>query len=247
MEVMFSNNNEELANQVDNDIKSAKDKGEVDTEEVNYKNLGDGNIAITDKENGEVTLAQSAEDTPDTYDLIAVPDGQLEKYLHPSEEGKKGVQVGVPDEKVENHLDGKSVISPNLNDGGLNPEAGHEKKAVDTAEEGPTDKDTCPGCGKNPCECEGEDEEKEFSVSTDNTVVMRIFSDQEFCERIFSEVIESEETAKVGDLKIEKVDDAAVVVTDITTGDQAKVDLDDDEMNVTELDSKEFSDDELFC
>ena len=34
MEVMFSNTDEELAKQVDNDIKSAKENGVVDTEEV---------------------------------------------------------------------------------------------------------------------------------------------------------------------------------------------------------------------
>lgn len=198
MQAMFSNTDEELAKQVDNDIKSAKESGVVDTEEVEYRDLGDGNVAITDKENGEVTLAQKATDEADTYDLIAVPDGQLEKFLHPSEEGRPGNQVGADDEKVENHV----------------------------------------GCKGTDCE------EKEFSVSTDNSVVLRIFSDQEYCERLFSEVIESEETAKVGDLKVEKLEDEenTVVVTNETTGDQAKVTLDNDEMEVTELDSKNFSD-----
>lgn len=198
MQAMFSNTDEELAKQVDNDIQSAKKSGVVDTEEVEYRDLGDGNVAITDKENGEVTLAQKATDEADTYDLVAVPDGQLEKFLHPSEEGHPGNQVGADDEKVENHV----------------------------------------GCKGTDCE------EKEFSVSTDNSVVLRIFSDQEYCERLFSEVIESEETAKVGDLKVEKLDDEenTVVVTNETTGDQAKVTLDNDEMEVTELDSKNFSD-----
>ena len=200
MQAMFSNTDEELAKQVDNDIKSAKENGVVDTEEVEYRDLGDGNVAITDKENGEVTLAQKATDEADTYDLVAVPDGQLEKFLHPSEEGHPGNQIGATDEKVENHV----------------------------------------GCKRIGCE----EEEKEFSVSTDNSVVLRIFSDQEYCERLFSEVIESEETAKVGDLKVEKLDDEenTVVVTNETTGDQAKVTLDNDEMEVTELDSKNFSD-----
>ena len=199
MQAMFSNTDEELAKQVDNDIQSAKKSGVVDTEEVEYRDLGDGNVAITDKENGEVTLAQKATDEADTYDLVAVPDGQLEKFLHPSEEGRPGNQIGADDEKVENHV----------------------------------------GCNRIGCE-----EEKEFSVSTDNSVVLRIFSDQEYCERLFSEVIESEETAKVGDLKVEKLDDEenTVVVTNETTGDQAKVTLDNDEMEVTELDSKNFSD-----
>lgn len=228
MEVMFSNTDEELAKQVDNDIKNAQQNGVVDTEEVRYERANDnGDVAITDKENGEVTIAQKATDEADTYDLIAVPDEQLEKFLHPSDDGvHEGNQVGAPDEHVEDHFDGESVISPNLPNGGLNPEAGHEKTVVERDEEH-----------------EDEEDEKEFSVFTDNTVVQKIFSDQEFCERIFSEVIESEETAKVGELKIEKLEDEdnAVVVTNETTGDQAKVVLDDDDMTVTELDSKNFS------
>ena len=224
MQVMFSNNDEELANQVDRDIKAAQENGAVDTEEVKYERTPDGDVAITDKENGEVTIAHKATDETDTYDLIAVPDEQLEKFLHPSEDGvHEGDQVGAPDEHIMDHFHEGDVISPNLPDGGLNPEAGFEK-TVD----------------------ERYNEEKEFSVTSDNTVVQRIFSDQEFCERIFSEVIESEDTAVVGDLKVEKVDEDAVVVTNKTTGDQAKVTLDNDEMTVTELDSKNFSEEEGF-
>ena len=219
MQVMFSNNDEELANQVDRDIKAAQENGAVDTEEVKYERTPAGDVAITDKENGEVTIAQKATDETDTYDLIAVPDEQLEKFLHPSEDGvHEGNQVGAPDEHIMDHFHPGDVISPNLPDGGLNPDAGFEE-TVDERYNG----------------------YKEFSVSSDNTVVQKIFSDQEFCERIFSEVIESEETAKVGDLKIEKIDDDAVVVTNETTGDQAKVVLEDDDMTVTELDSKNFS------
>ena len=223
MEVMFSNTDKELAKQVDNDIKSAKENGVVDTEEVEYRNVGDGNIAITDKENGEVTLAQEAADEADTYDLVAVPDGQLEKFVHPSADGvHPGNQVGAPDEKVENHVNG-GVINPEAEDGGLNPEAGNERLVEDLAKQGPC--------------MDGDCDEKEFSVFTDNQAVLRIFSDQEYCERLFSEVIESEETAKVGDLKIEKLpdEDNTVVVTNETTGDQAKVTMDDDEMEVEEL------------
>ena len=87
MQVMFSNNDEELANQVDRDIKAAQENGAVDTEEVRYERTPDGDVAITDKENGEITIAQKAPDETDTYDLIAVPDEQLEKFLHPSEDG----------------------------------------------------------------------------------------------------------------------------------------------------------------
>ena len=84
-------------------------------------------------------------------------------------------------------------------------------------------------------------EQTEFSVSTDNEVVLRIFSDTQFYDRLFSEVLESEETSVVGDLKIEKIDDDTVVVTSQSTGDQASVTLDDDEMEVKELDQKEMS------
>lgn len=213
MEFLFSNTNEEIAKQVENDIDSAKESGVVDTEELKYEHVGDGNVMITDKENGEITIAKKAADVADTYDLMMVPDDQLEKFLHPSfgENGniKPGDQVGAPDEAVENHYD-------EVNDYQENPSV------------------------------EVQTEDREFSVSTDNSVVLRIFSDQAYCDRLFSEVIESEETAIVGDLKIEKLDgeDNTVVVTDKTTGDQAKVELDGDDMNVTELDTKEYSDEE---
>ena len=229
MDRLFSATDEkdaELTEQVAKDIEDAKANGSVDTEELKYENQGDGKVAITDKENGEVTIAEKAEDG--NYDLYpAEQTQQIEGFIHPEGDGvTPGQQVGAPDEKVENHLDGSSVISPNLPDGGLNPEAGNERSVEDVA--------NCPEC----------DDEKSFSVYSDNTVVQRIFSDQEFCERVFSEVVESEETAKVGDLKVEKVDDNAVIVTDETTGDQAKITLDNDEMEVTELDSKNFSDDD---
>lgn len=237
MEVLFSaveNKDEELANQVAKDIEDAKANGSVDTDEVKYENMGDGKVSVTDKGNGEVTIVEKASDESDTYDMYpAEQDEQIEGYLHPEGDGvTPGQQVGAPDEKVEDHMDGQSVISPNMPCGGLNPEAGHEKSVEQTAQEGPQ------------AACE---EEKEFSVSTDNSVVLRIFSDQEYCERLFSEVIESEETAKVGDLKVEKVPgEDAVVVTSETTGDQAKVEMDGEDMNVTELDSKNFSDEEQY-
>ena len=136
MEVMFSNTDEELAKQVDNDIKSAKENGVVDTEEVEYRNVGDGNVAITDKENGEVTLAQEAADEADTYDLVAVPDGQLEKFVHPSADGvHPGNQVGAPDEKVENHLN-DGVINPEAEDGGMTVH-GEGQTAEEIAKQGP--------------------------------------------------------------------------------------------------------------
>ena len=229
MEVLFSaveNNDEELTAQVANDIESAKENGVVDTDEVKYEDAGDGKVAITDKETGEVTIAEKADDDAETYDLYpAEMTEQVEGFIHPEADGvTPGAQVGTRDEDVEDHLG--APISECYEEGYVN----------DIAEEGPY------------CEDEECEEEREFSVATDNTVVLRIFSDQEFCERVFSEVIESEETAKVGDLKIEKdaEDENAVIVTNETTGDQAKVVLEDDEMEVTELESKSFSEEEQF-
>ena len=245
MEVLFSaveNNDEELTAQVAQDIESAKENGVVDTDELKYEDAGDGRVAITDKETGEVTVAEKASDDAETYDLYpAEVTEQVEGFIHPESDGvTPGAQQGAPDEKVEDHME-EGVIAPNMPCGGLNPEAGMEKSVEEIAQEGPCNEE----CEE---EVEEECEEREFSVSTDNTVVLRIFSDQEFCERLFSEVIESEETAKVGDLKIEKdaEDENAVIVTNETTGDQARVVLEDDEMEVTELESKAFSDEEQF-
>ena len=237
MEVLFSaveDKDEELAKQVAKDIEDAKANGSVDTEEVKYENIGDGKVSVTDKENGEVTIVEKASDEDDTYDMYpAEQSEQIEGYLHPEGDGvTPGNQVGAADEEVENHMDGSAVIAPNLPDGGLNPAAGHEESVEITAQEGPEAVEEC--------------EEKEFSVSTDNSVVLRIFSDQEFCERLFSEVIESEETAKVGDLKVEKTGENEVVVTSESTGDQAKVEFNDEDMDVTELESKNFSEAEQF-
>ena len=227
---------EELTAQVGKDIEDAKEHGVVDTDELKYEDQGNGSVAITDKGNGEVTIAERSEDG--NYELYpAELTQQIEGFIHPEGDGvTPGQQVGAPDEYAENHLGGEEIS-----------EQGYEGNVEETAEEGPEAEDElCPNCGKNPCECE-EDEEKEFSVSTDNMAVVRIFNDQAFCERIFSEVIDSEETAKIGNLKIEKVEDEdnTVIVTDEVTGDQAKVTMDDDEMEVTELDSKNFSEDEF--
>ena len=243
MDRLFSATEEkdqELTEQVANDIEAAKESGSVDTDELKYVDLGEGKVAITDLGNGEVTIAEKAEDG--NYDLYpAEMSQQIEGFIHPEGDGvTPGPQQGAPDEHYEEHMDPEAQIEEHVN-----PEAGNEPSVEIVAEEGrePRAEDAedqvCPECGQSPCECAGE--EKEFSVSTDNEVVLRIFSDQEFCERLFSEVLESEETAKVGDLKVEKIDDNAVVVTSESTGDQAKVTLEDDEMEVTELDSKNFS------
>ena len=214
MQAMFSANereDEELAGQVAEDIESAKENGEVDTEEVNYKHLGDGNVMIHDKVNDEVTLAKKAQDEHETYDLVAVPTEDLDMYLHMAEDGV------TPDESVE------GVDEEHYEE--------HMEEPMDYMEDEYVD-----GSELN-------DEEREFSVYSDNKAVQRIFSDQEFMERIFNEVIESEETAKVGDIKIEKIDDDTVLVTSEATGDQARVELDGSEMEVTELDQKEMSED----
>lgn len=230
MELMFSDTtSDELKEQVGNDIKEAEANGVVDTEEVKYEKQDNGDVAITDKETGEVTLASKNPDEADTYDLVAVPDGQLERFVHPSANGKPGAAVGAPDEKVETHMV-EGVISPNLPDGGKNPEAGNEKSVTEV----------CPDCV---------DEEKEFSVTSDNVAWQKLFSyPLEFIDKLFSETIDSCETTKVGDLKIERCadEDDAVVVTSVSTGDQVKVKVDDENLEVEELDSKGFSEDEQF-
>ena len=220
MQVMFSANereDEELAGQVAEDIESAKENGEVDTDEINYKHLGDGNVMIHDKVNNEVTLAKKAQDEHETYDLVAVPTEDLDMYLHPAEDGV------TPDESVE------GVDEEHYEE--------HVEQPIDEVEEKYVD-------GSELNNCEEECEEKEFSYEGENTAVIRIFSDQEFMERIFSEVIESEETAKVGDIKVEKIDNDTVLVTSEATGDQAKVELDGEGMEVTELEQKEMSEEE---
>ena len=216
MEFLFSNEDEEIAMQVDNDIRTAEDEGVVDTDELTYENTGDG-VAITDKGTGQVTLAQRSNEA-DTYDLIAVPDEHLEKYLHPSANGfTPGNQVGGYVERASDHM------TPELLDSmGLYPEDQYDYTVEENAED-----------------------QREFSIYSDNDAFQKVFSrPQETMEGLFTEVIESEETITIGDLKIEKSadDDNSVVVTSLKTGDQAKVTLTDGEMEVQELDSKNFSD-----
>jgi hypothetical protein len=230
MSRMFSAVNEgdeELVNQVAQDIEDAKKNGSVESDELTYVDLGEGKVEVTDKENGEQTIVEKAEDG--NYDLypagIEKQSEQIEGYAHPEGDGvTPGDQEGAPDEKVEDH----------------NPDETPAETVEENAEECCTE-ETCPECGKNPCECECSEEEKKYSGV--NTVVARIFSDQAYCERLFSEVIESQDTAKVGSLKIENVEgeDNTVIVTDENSGDQAKVTMNEDDMDVQELDTKEFS------
>ena len=219
MQVMFSaveNGDEQLAAQVRDDIEAAKENGVVDTDEITYTNLGDGKVMIMDKINNEATVAEVSPEEADTYDLIAIPSEELEKFLHPMECGNPDPAVVTEEhEHATDHLE--SPIS----------EATPDVTVMENSAE-------------EVCDEECEEEEKSFSKV--NTAVLRIFHDQEFCERLFSEVIESEETTKVGDLKIEKSsdEDQTVVVTDCKSGDQAKVSFDGDEIEITELGQKEF-------
>ena len=228
MELMFSNTDEELAAQVKSDIDHANCEGCTDTDELRYDKIGNSDaVAITDKETGEVTVAEPTED-PETYDLTAVesPSSQLEGWVHPQRDGvSRGSQRGALDEDIRSHLSGGSVIIP----GGSN-----SRSAWEIA----TDSPYYQACGIS-----GE-ASKNFSAFETNGAIQKIFSmDQVMMEKVFAEVVESSETARVGDLKIERCgdDESSVIVTSESTGDQAKVTLDDDEMQVTELDSKNFS------
>ena len=223
---------------MERDFSEVLQNGTLETDELIMKAYSDGSIEITDKETGEKTLAEPNQDEEGNtiYDLSPVegPTEQLEGELHPEVNAMGGVnrgkQTGTPDERVKDHMTIEQQVKE-----GVNPRAGEEPAFKEIAEG-----DVCPECGKNPCDCDGE---KEFSITSKNEVIQRIYSDVEFCVRVFSEVIESEETAKVGDLKVEKLPDEenAVVVTSESTGDQAKVELRDGEMEVTELESKALS------
>lgn len=224
---------------MERDFSEVLQNGTLETDELIMRAYSDGSIEITDKETGEKTLAEPNQDEEGNtiYDLSPVegPTEQLEGELHPEVNAMGGVnrgkQTGTPDERVKDHMTIEQQVKE-----GVNPRAGEEPAFKEIGEG-----DVCPECGKNPCDC---DEEKEFSIiASENEVIQRIYSDVEFCVRVFSEVIESEETAKVGDLKVEKLPDEenAVVVTSESTGDQAKVELRDGEMEVTELESKALS------
>lgn len=233
MQVLFSaveEGDEKLTNMVGEDIRTAINKGNAEDEQngLSYEHKGDGIVAITDKETGEVTMAnRDPEGSEDEFELWT-PDEQIEGFVHPEGDGvTPGQQQGAPDEHAEDHLESGSIAEQ--------PEAA---PVEEKAQEG-----VCPECGKEPCECKEEEAEKEFSISSDNTALMKVFSKQELVERVYSEVIESEETSNVGDLKFEKVpEENAVVVTDVKTGHQVKVTLDDENLEVTELESKNFND-----
>lgn len=259
MQVMFSaaeNNDEELTSQVANDIETAKAQEEgdgVEDDEVSYVNLGSGKVLITDKGTGEATVAEQSEEDPEQYDLEGFEsDEDLEKYLHTLD----GV---TPDENIhdsvtedfEDHMTGEDVISPNLEDGGLNPEAGHEGSVTEVTPEDDEEE-----------ECDDDDEEKVYSVTMTedelymfseycedlannaNIASIKVFSDPEFYTKIFSDVLDEDKPAVLGDLKIEKTDDDTIVVTDLESGDEAQVTVNEDDEFVVNDVQKELSDDE---
>jgi len=240
MERMFSaseKQEEKVLNQVAGDIQKAKEGETVDTDELKYEKVGDNQVMVTDKGNNETTIAEVSEDGNfDLYnpeDAVVEESTKMEGFLHPEvgDEVIPGNQTN-PVDVVEEHLE-EGVISPNLECGGKNPEAGCEKTVEENAAEG----------AEGECPEEKADEQKEFSVYSDNTVIQKIFSQQEYCEMLFSEVIaeETEDVAKVGNLEIEKVGDDTLIVSDTKSGDQAKVCLSDDELEVEELSDKNFS------
>jgi hypothetical protein len=82
MEVMYSaveEQNEALTEQVASDIEEAKQSGEVDTDEITYVNLGEGKVLVIDNVNQEATIVEGS---GEEYEMEAMPDEEIEKYLH---------------------------------------------------------------------------------------------------------------------------------------------------------------------
>ena len=264
MQVMFSaaeNNDEELTKQVADDIEETKtqETGEgVEDDEVSYVNLGSGKVLIIDKGTGEATVAEQNEEDPEQYDLEGFEsDDELEKYLHTLDGFTPDENVKTETiEDVEDHMTGEDVISPNLEDGGLNPDAGHELTVLDKY------------CPEDECdeddeeEDEDEDEEKTYSLTLTedeilmfseycdalaenmNQAILKLYSDTDLYIKIFSDILEEDKPAILGDLKIEKEDDDTILVTDLETGDEAQVTLNEDDEFVVSDVQKELSDDE---
>lgn len=212
---------EAVLNQVADDIKSAKANGVSGDDQVTYQALGDDKVLVTDNVHQEQTIIEDSDDPEvfDMYDAMIVPEDEMDKYLHPEADGV------TPDEGVENLEDmdcawtraEKGVVSPGVPGDTVDHDSDDPDLAIDM------------------------EPERAFSYVPSNTVIQRIYSDEDFCIRVFSEVLESEETATVGNLKVEKVDDDEIVVTDTESGDQAKIGINDDgEVEVTELNQKEL-------
>jgi hypothetical protein len=56
-----------------------------------------------------------------------------------------------------------------------------------------------------------------------------------YYEKIMSDVLETGEDAKIGNIEVEKAADDEVIITDLESGDQARVAIDGDELEVEEL------------
>jgi hypothetical protein len=228
MEVMYSaveEQNEALTEQVASDIEEAKQSGEVDTDEITYVNLGEGKVLVIDNVNQEATIVEGS---GEEYEMEAMPDEEIEKYLHTIEGQPENpdFQDGAT-EDVTDHLPEGTAASMENNQ--LDSEELLQNEAG--ASDNKPAEDACPECGKNPCECE----EHTFSVSTNNGAVLKFFSDQMYYEKIMSDVLETGEDAKIGNIEVEKTADDEVVITDLESGDQARVAIDGDELEVEEL------------
>jgi len=242
MEAMFSaveEGNEALTEQVASDIEDAKkaESGEVvdDASNLTYVNLGMGKVLVIDEANQEATIVEGS---GDEYFMEHMPEEEIEKYLHTTDGQTQEEVHDMDTEAVEDHI--PEGTSGAVEDNQLESQ-GLLKNEAGASDFKPTEEGAvCPECGQDPCACEGEDEEHSFSVSTTNSAVIRFFSDQAYYEKMMSEVLDSEESAKVGNIKIDKTSDDEVVITDLTTGDQARVAVDGEELEVEELDERNF-------
>lgn len=229
MEVMYSaveEQNEALTEQVASDIEEAKQSGEVDTDEITYVNLGEGKVLVIDNINQEATIVEGS---GEEYEMEAMPDEEIEKYLHTVEGQPEnpGFQDGAT-EDVTDHLPEGTAGS--MEDNQLDSDELLQNKAG--ASDNKPVEGACPECGQDPCVCE---EEHTFSVSTNNGAVLKFFSDQMYYEKIMSDVLETGEDAKIGNIEVEKAADDEVIITDLESGDQARVAIDGDELEVEEL------------
>lgn len=128
----------------------------------------------------------------------------------------------------------ESYLHPEIVDGAVSIE---DKNTGDYNKPGdPEGLDNCCSCGDPNCPgCES----KEFSVSTNNTALLKFFSDQVSSEMATEIVTNTDQPVTVGDLSFNK-EGEDVIVTDMSSGDKAKVSLDGPELEVTELDQKNF-------
>ena len=81
-------------------------------------------------------------------------------------------------------------------------------------------------------------------INNSNSASVKIFSEPEFYAKVFSDVLDEDKPAILGDLKIEKTDDDTIVVTDLESGDEAQVTVDEDNEFVVNDVQKELSDEE---